>query len=318
MLERLRSAWARITSNPWLKLASFGVAMLTWWWVQNQEVTTARVPVRLEYELKEGLVSVDPLLSTATFLVSGPRALTRRASTAQATLRLDLRQVGVGPYETPLDGLAVEGFPAGLVIGPHSPEVVRLRLDEQRKRSVKVKVKLVGEPAEGHVVEGTISQEVVEIVGPRQVIDEVKALETQPIDVSGWTESRDVPVQLALPRQCTTSKEWNGVAHLEIQSTSTTVTLTDVEVFVRGHADWAPTPEHARISVRLTGPTSLLRALRPTRVFAVVDLPATPSGERYVATYEASKAPRLELMHPWPDQVRVAETPAPVTVVRRP
>jgi YbbR domain-containing protein len=294
------------------------VAVLAWWWVQNQETTTARVPVRLVYEFPEGLVSVDPLLNSATFLVSGPRAVTRQAALSKASLRVDLRQAGIGPYEMPLEGLAVEGMPAGVEVVAHSPEVVRVRLDERRKRSVQVRARLVGEPAADHVIEDSVSPAVVEIVGPRQVIDEVEVLETQPIDVSGWTDSREVPVQLALPRQCNTTQEWNGVAHLEIQSLSTTVTLTDVEVFVRSHRDWVPQEGSERISVRLTGPTKLLRGLRPTRVFAVIDLPSKPQGERYVASFEASKPPRLELVHPWPEQVQVAETPDPVVVVRRP
>jgi hypothetical protein len=164
-----------------------------------------------------------------------------------------------------------------------------------------------------------VTPDVVEVIGPRGVLEDVDAIQTKPIDISGWSDKAEFPVELDLPRQCRPAVEpWEGEGHVDIKSLTTDRILTGVQVVVRGRSDWVPSEETSSLTLKLSGPTRLLRGLRAEQVFATVEMPADPTEEIYEAAYQAAVAPRLEVVVPWPDQIEVAETPDPVVVVRRP
>jgi hypothetical protein len=240
----------------------------------------------------------------------------RRAERTEMSIKIDLAEESVGVLDVPLAGLTVNGLPAGVDIVAHSPEILRLQLDEKARRHVAVLTDLVGEPAEDHaIMMHRVTPDVVEVVGPRQMLDDLETVKTKPIDVSGWSESRQFEVELDLPRQCRTTKPWDGRASVEVESLTSVITLTGIQVMVRERYDWVPAPEYASISVKFAGPTKLLRSVHARDVFALVELPTEPEGTSYLATFEASVAPRLEIAHPWPGRIRLQETPSPVKVV---
>jgi YbbR domain-containing protein len=294
------------------------MATSAWLWVQSQEVATARVRVQLDFDFAPNLITVDPVLSGATLIVEGTRAAMRRAERADLSIQVDLAQESVGVLDVPLAGLKVDGLPMGVDIVAYSPEVLRLRLDEQARRHVAVRADLVGEPADDHaIMDHRVTPDVVEVVGPRMVLDDLDSVRTKPIDVSGWSDSREFEVELDLPRQCRSVKPWEGMASVEVESLTSVITLTGVQVLVREQYDWVPAPENRSISLRLTGPTKLLRSVRARDVFAMVEIPQDPTETSYLAAFEANAAPRLEIAHPWPGRLRLAETPSPVKVVRK-
>ncbi len=318
MLERLRTWVVGLGRDPGLKLAALMFSLLAWTWVQSQESDTARVRVQLDLRFADRLVPVEPPPATASIEVTGPRVLIRRAQAERPRLLVDLRDEGIGPHEIHLDAYPLEGMPSGLAVVGFAPEVLAVRLDQRARRNVKVEAVWVGEPAADHDVERVaIDPRMVEVSGPRAVLDELTRIRTMPIDVSGWDTTRDVDIELDLPRGVESLAPWHGTASVEVSSVLKTVTLTDVPVVVLRNDGYAPAEGESTVTVSLEGPTQVLDELRSDQILATVSLPDGAGAGRYTATFEAAHAPRLDLIYPRPDVVHVKSAPDSVTVVKR-
>lgn len=318
MFERVRRWVLGLGRDPGLKLAALLFSLLAWTWVQSQESDTARVRVQLDLRFSDRLVPVEPPPATASVIVTGPRVLIRRAQAERPRLLVDLRDEGVGPHDIHLDAYPLEGLPSGLALVGFAPEVLPVRLDQRARRNLKIEAAWVGDAAADHDVERvTVDPRMVEVTGPRSVLDELSRLRTMPIDVSGWDTSRDMDIELDLPRGVETLATWHGTASVDVSSVLKVITLTDVPVVVLRNDGYLPAPDDTTITVSLEGPTRVLDELVSDHILATVSLPEGASAGRYNATFEAARAPRLDLVYPRPDVVRVKVAPEPVTVVRR-
>ncbi len=314
----VRELLGALTRHPGTKLASVALAVAAWWWVQGQEVHSARVRVDLEARMPEGLLPAKPLPAGVLATLEGPRAALRRVQGAEVRVLLDLSALGQGSHEVPLDGAAVTGLlPSVRVVG-WSPGVIGIDLDTREERSLRVVAASVGEPAAGYdVVELTVSPDVARVVGPATLVQALDQVNTEAVDLTGLERDTVFPVSLDLPRGVAPAEAWSGSLTAVVASRLSTLTLTEVPVVVWRAPDWRPAPESEVVTVKLEGPTKVLRALRTDRVVAMVELPPEPEGTAYTARFQAADAPRVDVLVPRADVVRVLEGPPPVKVERR-
>jgi YbbR domain-containing protein len=292
------------------------LAFSAWLWVQSQETDTARVRLNMAYRLPDELVAVDPLPTNAAVIVQGSRGAIRQAQRHRPTMVVDLADEGVGTHEARLETYAIEGLPSGLELVAFTPDTVPVRLDERARRNVAVRGRWMGEPAPAHEVRGVrVTPAVVEITGPREVVEQLDRIDTLPIDISGWTEGRTVPAELDLPRNLATTSPFEGEAEVEIVSLTSSRQLAQVPVVVPDPA-WRPASGSETIAVKLSGPTDVLRSLRADQVLARVELPPGAKGSRYTVAYGSERPPRFEILLPRAE-VRVESAPATVEVERR-
>lgn len=318
VLERLALLRAWLIEDPWLKVLAFALAAGAWWWVQGQETATEAVRISLEWTLDERVVAVDPLPSSATAIVQGPRGVIRRARADRPSIAIDLREERAGTHEVRLASYGIERMPSGLSVVAFTPESTSVRLDDRLTRKLPVNPVWVGTPANEHAVRGvSVEPDTVEISGPRTLVTGLRAVDTLGVDVSGWTEGRTVSIGLDLPPTVSGPQGWAGRVEVELASLMATQTIQGVPVFVWGRPNWVPEEGSETVTVTLKGPTEVLRNLRVDHVVARVELPGEPTQARYEARYQAAKAPRLEILVPRPDVIEVSNTPGPVEVVRR-
>ncbi|MCB9681560.1 MAG: hypothetical protein H6733_08835 [Alphaproteobacteria bacterium] len=293
------------------------VALSAWFWVQSQTTDTGTVRVGLAYRVPDELVSVPPLLNSANVIVQGPRALIRRAQGERPRIVVDVRDAGVGRHAIRLDAIDIDGMPGGLTVVAYSPEVVEVSLDERTRRMVPVAPARVGRPAEAHAVSVTrVVPDVVEVSGPREIVDALTQISSMPFDISGWSESRAVPVALDLPRGVETVEPWNGEAEVVITSLTREQTIQDVPVVLTDFA-YEPAPGSERLTIKVVGPSDVLLGMRLDHVIAKVELPRDADADHYTATYDADRPPRYEIIVPDPEEVTVADPPPAVELVRR-
>lgn len=301
MGDRLRALLASLTRHPGTKALSLVLAVAAWLWVQSQEVAEATLRVTLVYRLPDHLVNVSPLPTSAALQVRGPRAAVRRAQRDRPQLRVDLSGEGAGPLDVHLDAYELEGVPAALERGLFRPDTLAIRLDERVERNVAVGAVWVGEPARGHAIQAiAVVPDVVRLSGPRAVLDGVESVSTQPIDVSGWDASHELPARLDLPRGVRTAIPWSGMASIEVVSLLSTRTVPKVPVRLWNHDTLFVTEEGSReVTITLRGPTRALRDLRTDRLVAWVELPdPAPDAVRVEARFEAATPPRWTLSVP--------------------
>jgi len=145
----------------------------------DASVTLVNVPAQL-------IVTSD-VPRTLTVRVRGPLRLLRTLDPAEAGVVIDLRGAGEGESEFPVESQNV-AVPQGVQVIAVVPAEVPLRLERLVRRRVPVQARVVGEPGEGlEIGEISIEPPTVIISGPRQQVDSLQAVVTDPVDVSGAT-----------------------------------------------------------------------------------------------------------------------------------
>lgn len=317
MTERLWLVWAAIVRNPFLKVISFLLALLAWLWVQQREFDVVQVRVPVDFTFAPGLVSVDELPAAVTVSLEGTRAALRRSEDNGLRLDVDLANEAVGPGDFVLESYELQGLAMGVKVGGIRPDRVRLRIDKRTTRNVPVEPAWLGEPAAGFSIrEVVVEPDVAEVAGPRAVLETMAVVRIKPIDLSGWTASGDVAAELDLPRTVVAATPWQGMARVQVEAQTTSRTLSEVPVFVTD-PDYVPDVGSETIPVNLTGPTDVLRGLRTDWIVVRVDLPEDAEEDSYRVAFQAASTPRMDVLHPRPDVVRVQTPPPSITVVRR-
>lgn len=313
---RERTGLPALLRRPQYKLLALALAVVAWTYVQGDEVHETRIKAPVEWQLPPELISPEQLPASISLTVRGTRAATRRAREVEVVLPVDISDIGVGEHALAFDDFAPRNLPPGVEVLGTSPASVRFALDEVADRKVSIRPVLVGEPEGGLVDEVILEPQVVEVVGPRTVVEQLREVDTVPIDVSTLAGDTEIAVDLDLPRTVRLADGGTRpVAHVRVVSRAGLRQIR-APVVVWGDAGWVVSP--AEVTISLQGPTADLRRIDPQEVIAVVHLPDDAADPRYEAGYGAREGARLRVLHPGGERVEVeVVTPAGVEVVRR-
>lgn len=314
MLKRLLLSTLR---HPQYKLLALALAIVAWTYVQGDEVHETRIKAPIVWTLPPHLTTPEPLPNAVMLTVRGTRAATRRAREADVVLPVDISDIGVGEHALAFEDFTPRNLPQGVEVLSTSPSSVRFALDEIATRKVSLEPVLVGDPGPDHAVgEVTLEPQVVEIVGPRGVVERLREVKTAPLDVSELREDSTLDVDLDLPRSVRLANP-NEAPRARVQVVPRNEARDwVVPVVVWGSYDWVVQQGEVRVS--LEGSAESLRAVGAQDVIAVVHLPESPERTRFEAPFGPTEGPRLRILHPGGDRVRVARvSPARVEVVRR-
>jgi YbbR domain-containing protein len=182
----MRAVQHALLHNLGLKLLSLLAACALWLFVNGgarDSESALQIPLQLE-ALPDHLMIVSPQVAIVDVRVSGPRALLSRINPSDLAIHLDLSGVRPGPavFRVLTDQL---NLPRGVRIIRVTPSEVTLELARIGRRMVPVRLEIAQPPANGLLVtESKVVPESVEVMGPMQDIDALKAVETVPLDLS--------------------------------------------------------------------------------------------------------------------------------------
>lgn len=193
----------RIFHNWGLKLASLLLAAILWFLViqlddPKKSQTFYNVPVTLVntelleqedkfYEVLENTDSVRVTVTAPTSIIGQLRS-TDIVAEADVSRLTDINTIPI-TYSV----LNV-GIDSGSVKGDH--DVVRLNIEQNASRWVKVQYTTIGEVAEGYVAEkASADQTMIKVSGPKSVVDRIDHAGVE-IDVSGATSSLSANVEV--------------------------------------------------------------------------------------------------------------------------
>lgn len=178
-----------ITTNPWLKLASFVLAILLWVFVvlKGHSVVIMDIPVELK-NIPVKLEIVDRP-ETVSITVEGQERILKKLREDDIHLVVNLGNILKGETFVPLSADNIT-LPEAFTVGNISPQSIRLVFDEKAEKDVPVRAVILGEPFEGYVVDGIkVDPETVKIEGPESLITRVYSVKTEPLDITGVTGS---------------------------------------------------------------------------------------------------------------------------------
>ncbi len=177
------------TKNIWLKIASFMLAIILWFFVvmSGHSVIVMDVPIKF-INMPNDVEMVD-MVKSVRLGIEGQERFLKGLNQDDIGIVIDLANAKAGKNLYPLSSQDIK-LPGRLTIKSISPQTVSLVLEERLQKNVSVRPVIVGLPASGFSVESIrIAPEKVLIEGPKSLVKRIYSVKTEPIDVTGIVEN---------------------------------------------------------------------------------------------------------------------------------
>ncbi|WP_214745052.1 CdaR family protein [Exiguobacterium sp. s189] len=263
---------------------------------------TIEVPVSVNLlnkdQLPDGKVAGDVEIEPSTVKVTG--GASRIQNVKEITLNVDVaNQSQTFTREIPPTILDANGNPLNVSVDPNIINVTVPIYDESAM--IPIEVVTSGDVADDfRLVDTLLGETEVRVFAPKDVLDALETIETEPIELDDLTKSEKLNATLRLPEGATSL----GKKEVEVQvlirpndeSKDDTGELTErirltVPVNVRGYDRTNYTVQTQEVvSVTLSGKRSLLESISSNSVNVTLDLTGLPSGTHAVdVDYEVPK-----------------------------
>lgn len=188
-----------------------------------------------------------------------------------------------------------------------SPDTVRIRLDDELVRKVRVQPMLTVIPADGHILLGKLEcvPDSVTVQGPKSILHDLNVVSTNVRTFQDATSTISQRLDLILPEGSTISADVTTVKATVKVEKVITKEITDVPVNVINCLPDKPGySEPPTVNIRVKGAKSLLADLRRDNLMVSVSAqePPTSSG---VTTPVVHLPETVELVEISPDTVRI-------------
>lgn len=295
-----------VLHNAGLKLLSLVAAIGLWFFVNAGERDTElslQVPVELR-NIPPNVMLVSPRVDFIDLVARGPRTLLSRIQPDQLSMTLDLRGVRPGPAVFRIMSDALD-LPRGVSVVRLTPSEVTLEFAATMRKRVPVHVAVTGKPTSGLLVTSTkAAPESVEVGGPADQVEQLKAVETVPLDLTdappGLIE-RDLGLEA--PREYVSFSANLVHAQVLLEEPERTRTIANIPVVVRNSPyRTALTPAVTQITVR--GPRSATESLELAHGAVYIDATGREPGS-YEVTPAVDLPADVELVKQEPGSIEL-------------
>jgi YbbR domain-containing protein len=285
------------------KFLSLFVAFGIWFVVMSSNSIEITKEIALELDLPSGLVVANEVPDRVSFRLAGSKFFLRTLANSLDTVRIDLTKAKTGPtyYRIEKDSLHL---PIGVKILSISPSTINPVLEPVERRSVPVQVVQANEIPNGYrLVRLQAMPRNVRIKGPRNVVERISVIRSQPVDLSDIPSSLkwDIPLATGHP-SVQFDEEVEPKISIEVEPTGSNFRVAGVPLKVNASRGFSVNPE--RVALYVNCPPNLIRTLTPDRVQAYVDITETKSGI-YVREVKAELPAGVKLVRVVPDRVQV-------------
>jgi YbbR domain-containing protein len=182
----------------WLKVLSVLMAIALWMFVISRGQSEVAMEVPISYaNVPKGLEVVKGESAGATSVgIRGHERFLKNLRTGDVRVVLDLSHVKKGRH---LFGIKRKDvvLPAPLRLISISPSTVLVTVEEVVTKEVPVRASIIGLPPAGYSLRAVqVTPEEVTVSGVRSEVRKVKALETEPIDISAARETLVMKVSI--------------------------------------------------------------------------------------------------------------------------
>jgi YbbR domain-containing protein len=174
-----------VVHNLALKLTSLALAAGLWLAVASSPPSEIAVNVPIIFrDMPANLEISSENIPSVRILVRGPESIVRRLQASDVHAEIEL--TGIKPGERTFDLTHQIQVPDKLEVAQVEPAEVEIAFDTRATRSVAVRPRIIGNFVAGYKVASVEADPaMVEITGPKKIVDSIAAATTDPIDVSG-------------------------------------------------------------------------------------------------------------------------------------
>lgn len=252
---------------------AFCLALAAWFAVGSEERTETTLQLGLELtNIPKQLMVTNEIPSLIEVRIQGPRSVVRELVDQKLHKRIDLSGAKPGTRTELLTPAALD-FPRGIVVSRIRPNSLSIELDQALIRRLEVKPIIKGSPAPGFEVgEISISPKEALLRGPTKNLQQLKTINTLPIDITKLSSSVTREVELDLQNLPLTYLDNQPlIAKINILAKTQTKTFNNIVVIPYG----ASNPlrlDPSKVSVIVSGPATNLEVLRPEDITPRINL----------------------------------------------
>jgi YbbR domain-containing protein len=285
------------------KILSLFVAFGIWFVVMSSNSIEITKEVSLDLDIPSGLIVANEVPDRVSFRLSGSKFFLRTLANSLDSIRIDLTKAKAGPtyYKIEKDSLHL---PIGVKILSISPSTINPVLEPVDRRSVPVEIVQKNEVPNGYrLLRLQAMPKNVRIKGPRNVVERISVIRSQPVDLA------DIPASLKWDLPLTTGyssvsfdEEVQPKISVEVEPTGSNFRVAGVPLKVKASRNFTVNPD--KVALYVNCPPNLIKTLTPERVRAYVDVPESKSGT-YVREVKTELPRGVKLVRVVPERVQV-------------
>jgi YbbR domain-containing protein len=295
--------WNLIRYQFALKVLSCLVAITLWVVVFGSRTIEISKEVPFEAVVGEDQILVDPVPEKITFRLAGPKAFLRSINNRiDDPIRANVKDLKTGAFTHRIFSDSIK-LPLGVKVLSISPNVIQLRVEEMRRKSVAVSVETVGQLPEGlRAMRLELLPPSIRIKGPKNRVQMISSLSTVPIDLSSIHESTVVPIAFDFKAMGIDPDSPLPELNVEVQGRGTVFKVKHVPLKVRSTGKAVADDEEVTLIVR--SETNEAVRVESDEVSASIDVRDMPNGE-YLRWIKVQLPERLHLVRAIPSSTRV-------------
>lgn len=232
---------------------------LLWPYVSIQEADVF-IPVDTE-KIPEGLIITNAPFTGIEVHVRGPKSIIRTLSDLKIQYTIDLSAVNIGVNIIPIQQARIP-LPNGISILKINPDSITVKVENEIKKKLPVKISLTGKPAKGFMVVGAEAKPMsVTLRGSEDTLGRMDKVLTKPINIKGLSDSfkREVTLDLVENLKLVDSSKII-LATVIINEQLTTITFDNIPVQGDGSLYvYRITPPV--ITIKVKGPVNVIEKL---------------------------------------------------------
>ena len=311
---KAKQVFDKLIENWHIKAICFVIALFLYVIYQNQSVGRRVFSVPLTVESKNGFVSIEPYPRTVAVSARGKSEELAQVRDSDLKAYLDLTYVSKdGSYDFPV---LITLSDSASVINPLelkvTPEIVRLRVEEEVTSYVDIVPLVSGKPGYGYTVKNiTVSPEQIAIHGPKTMTETCKSLKTLNVTTSGAKRSFTAKTKVEHKGLFIKHDDIEVAVTVEIEEVEGTKQFTKLPIKILNLS-----PEldvraiTAEATVTLKGSLPSLENYKPGESFVTADLSHITSAGTFYVNLSYSVPKRFSLMEGYTKNI-------PITLTRK-
>jgi YbbR domain-containing protein len=301
----LKKYLASLKKNRGLKLLAFLLALAAWFAVGSEERTETTLQMALELtNVPKNLMVTNEIPSQLEVHVQGPRSVIRELTNDKLHKQIDLSGVQSGTHTELLTPSGLN-FPRGVVVTRIRPSALSIALDQSLIRRLEVQPVIKGLPAPGFEVgEIALTPKEVLVRGPESDINQLKVINTIPIDINKLSSAVTKDVELDFQNLPITYLDNQPlIVKITIRPKVQTKTFNNIIVVPNG-ANGPVRFIPSKVSITVRGPVTNLEHLRAEDLNGKVNMKNLKAGW-YEVRVTVDLPDGLELVKVSPEKLRV-------------
>ncbi len=176
----------RLFANIWLKGAALLLSVFLWFFVLFRGQVEVTMDVEPQFsKIPAELTVAEKKPETVTVLLKGNEFVLKRLRPSDIKLPIELKEAETGRSFVHVDRKDIKTPPHVSVVSV-SPDGVWVYLERRASAMLPVKPDVKGRPARGFIVyKIQAAPDKAEVQGPKDTLDKLDSLRTDPIDING-------------------------------------------------------------------------------------------------------------------------------------